>query len=304
MSRRLAALVTAACLAACSNGTLSQAIPPAPAGDTLTPADIISASKPEEWRRLDPETTLYMDFPAGRVVIEMAPSFSPAHVANVKALAREGYFKSGAVTRVQDNFVAQWSQAADPPRPPRTAKERLPPEFHIPRASPVEFTPLPDPDTYAPEVGFSNGFPVASDGARMWIAHCYGVVGVGREEDPGSGGGTELYAVIGHSPRNIDRQLSILGRVVQGMEILSALPRGTGDIGFYKTPAENQRFIDIQVAADVPVADRTNLEVMRTDSESFATLVNARRWRKDAFYRDPVGRIGLCNVTPPVRVAG
>jgi peptidylprolyl isomerase len=127
------------------------------------------------------------------------------------------------------------------------------------------------------------------------------MVGVGRENDENSGGGTELYVIIGHSPRNLDRQLSMLGRVVQGMEIMSAFPRGTGEAGFYETPAEYRRYADIKVAADVPASQRTNLEVMRTDSASFATLVNSRRWRKDDFYKQPVGRIGLCNITVPVR---
>lgn len=294
-----------ACLAllfagACAN-TSGPAIPPPPEGNTPSVADVVAASKPGEWRALDPQNTLYMDFPQGRVIIEMAPEFTPNHVANVRALSREGHFVNGAVTRVQDNFVSQWAQAADPPREPKVGKPTLPAEFWIPRSTPVEFTPLPDPDTYAGEVGFSKGFPVASDGQRMWIAHCYGVVGVGRDVSVDSGGGTELYAVIGQSPRNLDRQLSVLGRVVQGMEILSSLPRGTGDIGFYKTPEEYQHYADMKVAADVPEAERTNLEVMRTDSASFATLVNGRRWRRDDFYTDPIGRIGLCNVTVPTR---
>jgi peptidylprolyl isomerase len=129
------------------------------------------------------------------------------------------------------------------------------------------------------------------------------MVGVGRDSDENSGGGTELYVIIGHSPRNLDRQLTMLGRVVQGMEIMSSFPRGTGDAGFYKTPEEYQHYADIKVASDLPPEQRTPLEIMKTDSESFATLVNSRRWRKDDFYKNPVGRIGLCNVTVPVRPA-
>ena len=256
-----------------------------------------------EWRALDPENTLYMDFPEGRVIIEMAPQFSPNHVANVKALSREGFFANGAVTRVQDNFVTQWAQAAEPPRPPKVGVEKLNAEFTLPRAAIANFDVLPDPDTYASEIGFINGMTAARDADSVWLTHCYSMVGVGRENDENSGGGTELYVIIGHSPRNLDRQLTMLGRVVQGMEIMSAFPRGTGDAGFYKTPAEYRRYADIKVAADVPASQRTNLEIMRTDSASFATLVNSRRWRKDDFYKQPVGRIGLCNITVPVRAA-
>ena len=108
-----------------------------------------------------------------------------------------------------------------------------------------------------PEVGFINGFYAARDKDRVWLTHCYGMVGVGRENDENSGGGTELYVVIGQSPRALDRQLTMLGRVVQGMEIMSAFPRGTGEVGFYKTPGEYQHYADIKVASDVPPAQRT-----------------------------------------------
>lgn len=301
---RIAFGIAALMLAACQSPQASlHAIPAPPEGNTPSPAEVIAASKPEEWRTLDPENTLYMDFPQGRVIIEMAPEFSPNHVANVKALSREGYFVNGAVTRVQDNFVTQWAQAADPARPPKVGVEKLNAEFTLPRAAITHFDVLPDPDTYASEVGFINGMYAARDAERVWLTHCYGMVGVGRENDENSGGGTELYVIIGHSPRNLDRQLTMLGRVVQGMEVMSAFPRGTGDAGFYKTPGEYQHYADIKVAADLPPEQRTPLQVMKTDSESFATLVNSRRWRKDDFYRNPVGRIGLCNVTVPVRAA-
>ncbi|MDZ4761459.1 MAG: peptidylprolyl isomerase [Alphaproteobacteria bacterium] len=278
------------------------AIPAQPEG--LSPAipDILAGSSPLEWRSLDPETTLYMDFPQGRVVIEMAPDFAPNHVANVKTLAREGYFRNGAVTRVQDNYVAQWAQAAEPPRPPRLGAVTLKAEFVRRRDPAISFDALPDPDTYAPEVGFSNGFPAGRDASEMWLAHCYGAVGVGRDNDPDSGGGTELYAIIGHSPRGLDRNITVLGRVVQGMEILSSLPRGPGAMGFFETPAGYTRYADIKVAADLPAGQRTDLEILRTDSATFATLVNARRWRKDDFYHNPPGRIGLCNITVPSRL--
>jgi len=302
---KFAVAIAALALAACQSvETQASAIPGPPEGNTPSPPEIIAASKPGEWRPLDPENTLYMDFPGkGRVIIEMAPEFSPNHVANVKALSREGFFVNGAVTRVQDNFVTQWAQGADPARPPKVGVEKLNAEFTLPRSAVRNFDVLPDPDTYAPEVGFINGMTAARDAERVWLTHCYGMVGVGRENDENSGGGTELYVIIGHSPRNLDRQLTMLGRVVQGMEIMSAFPRGTGDAGFYETPAEYQRYADIKVAADLPPEQRTPLEIMRTDSESFATLVNSRRWRKDDFYRNPVGRIGLCNVTVPVRAA-
>lgn len=281
--------------------TADAQIPPQPPGTTLTQGEILAASPASDWRPLDPNNTLYMDFPEGRVIIEMAESFSPRHVANVRALASEGFFLGGAVTRVQDNFVAQWAQAADPPRRPVRGRERLDAEFTQPRESISEFTTLPDPDTFAPEVGFSNGFAAARNDNRVWLTHCYGVVGVGREEGPNTGGGTELYAVIGQAPRHLDRNLTVLGRVVQGIELLSALPRGTASMSFYESPDQYVRFSNMALAANLPEDERTPLEVLRTDSETWDKLVNHRRWRRDSFYRVPAGRIGVCNLTAPVR---
>src|SRR5689334_21681052 len=127
-------------------------IPPEPAGQSPAIPDLLAKSKPEEWRQLDPENTLYMDFPpikgsdGGRVIIELAPDFAPNHVANIRALSREGYFTNGAVTRVQDNYVTQWAQAATPERPPKVGQPKLKAEFTRPRDTTVAFDLLPDPD--------------------------------------------------------------------------------------------------------------------------------------------------------------
>jgi peptidylprolyl isomerase len=165
-----AALAIAACQS--PPATITSTIPPPPEGNTPSPAEVIAASQPAEWRALDPENTLYMDFPEGRVVIEMAPQFAPSHVANVKALSREGFFANGAVTRVQDNFVTQWAQSADPARPPTVGVEKLNAEFTLPRLAIANFDVLPDPDTYADEVGYINGMTAARDAASVWLTHC------------------------------------------------------------------------------------------------------------------------------------
>src|SRR4029077_19586463 len=99
----------------------------------------------------------------------------------------------------------------------------------------------------------SGGFPAARDPAsgRAWLAHCYGMVGAGRENDADSGGGPELYAVIGHAPRHLDRNVTLLGRVVLGIERLSVLPRGTAAMGFYEKPEERVPIRSLKVAADL-----------------------------------------------------
>src|SRR5947209_3458278 len=205
-----------------------------------TMAQVLADSKASDWRDLDPGNTLYLGLPAGRVVIELAPDFAPNHVANVKALARENYFDGLTILRSHDNYVVQWGDPnAEKPelkRKIKTAKATLPAEFDHAIDPTIPFTKLAEPDVYAPQVGFSRGFPVARDPntGRVWLIHCYGMVGAGRDAPIDSGGGTELYAVIGQAPRQLDRNVTLLGRIVQGIELLSALPRGPAPMGFYE----------------------------------------------------------------------
>lgn len=265
-------------------------------------SQVLAGSKSSDWRPLDPENTLYMELPAGRVVIELAPAFAPLHVRNIKKLARANYFDGLAIIREQDNYVAQWGDPENRhPLPEGIGKTA--PEFDAALAPQLPFTQLPDGDVYAPEVGFSNGFPLARAPAqnRMWLAHCYGMVGVGRDVEADTGSGAELYAVIGHAPRHLDRNVALVGRVLKGMELLSGLPRGSGDLGFY-THAEHPLPIkSIRVAADVPAAQRAHLEVLRTDTPTFAALIESRRNRPEEFFKAQAGHIELCNVPLPVR---
>jgi peptidylprolyl isomerase len=241
------------------------------------------------------------------VVIELAPSFAPQHVANVKALAREHYYDGLAIVRSHDNYVVQLADPnAEKPELARkvvNAKRTLPAEFERRLDPKLPFTRLPDGDVYAAEGGFSGGFPVAREPktGKMWLVHCYGMVGAGRDVSVDSGGGTELYVVIGHAPRHLDRNVTLLGRVVQGIELLSALPRGTGALGFYEKPVQHVPIKAIRVAADVPVGERSALEVMRTDAPIFQELIEARRNRREDWFHVQAGRIEICNVAIPVR---
>jgi len=269
-------------------------------------ADILAASAASDWRPLDPANTLYMQLPGGRVVMELAPGFVPLHAANIKTLVREKYFDGLAVIRVQDNYVAQWGDPnEDEPSSKSlgTALTKVDPEFSVPVSAATPFTRLADGDVYAPQVGFGGGFPAARDkgGKQTWLTHCYGAVGVARGNDPMGGSGSGLYVIIGHAPRHLDRNVTVVGRVVQGIELLSALPRGTGPLGFYEKPEQRVPISSIRLAADVPLAERTPLEVLRTDSATFAAVTEARRNRRDDWTVNPAGHIELCNVPLPVR---
>jgi peptidylprolyl isomerase len=279
-----------------------------PVSKPSTMAEVLAASKPADWRTPDPENTLYLELTNGRVIIELAPAFASNHVTNVKALAREHYFDGLAIVRCQDNYVTQWADPeADSPdkkRKLQKARATLPAEFTAILEPKLPFTPLPDGDLYAPEVGFSSGFPVARDpkSNKMWLVHCYGMVGAGRDDSPDSGGGTELYVVIGQAPRHLDRNVTLLGRVLQGMELLSALPRGPAPMGFYDKPEQRTPITAIRVAADLPPAERVEIQVLRTETETFRALIESRRNRQEKWFQFQAGHVDICNVPVPVRV--
>jgi peptidylprolyl isomerase len=279
---------------------VAAAAPPAPE-HSLTMADVLAASKAQDWRTIEPENTLYMELDSGRVIIELAPGFAPQLVANIEALARAGFFDGLFVTRAQDNYVVQWGDA-ESKRPLGKARAQVPTEFERKSAG-VAFTPLPDADAYAPQTGFADGFPAARDpkSGQAWLTHCYGMVGAGRDDAPDSGNGTELYTVIGNSPRHLDRNIALVGRIVQGIELLSVMPRGKGVMGFYE-PAEPRAAIrSVRVAADVPESARSPLEALRTDTATFEALVESRRNRREKWFVTPAGHIDVCNVPLPVR---
>lgn len=269
--------------------------------------EIIDAAPAEAWRSLDPANTLYLELESGRVIIELAPQFAPAHVDNIRTLAREHFWDGLSIYRSQDNFVVQFGdpEAGEAAAKSQgTAKTKLPAEFAS-KSDGLRFTALPDKDGWAKQVGFVDGFPAARDSTtgETWLTHCYGTLGAGRGAEPDSSNGSELYVVTGQSPRQLDRNITTVGRVVSGMEWLSVIPRGPQPMGFYEKPELRTPIQAIRLASDVPEAERTPLQLLRTDSPAFADATEARRNRRDGWYVQPAGHIDVCNVPLPVRAA-
>jgi peptidylprolyl isomerase len=282
---------------------LAAAIGPSDRDKPQTTADVMELAKAEDWRRPDPANTLYMELASGRVIIELAPRFAPQHVANIKALAAEKFFDGLAITRVQDNFVAQWGDAVKS-RPTESATRKIPDESVIAWNQALPIVKLPDVDGYAPETGWLDGFPVGIErkpSAQVWMTHCYGTLGVGRDNSPDTGSGAELYVVIGQAPRQLDRNIVVAGRVLRGIELLSTLPRGTGDLSAYEKPEQRIPIVRSRLASDVPESERTQLEVLRTDTPLFTKYVESRRNRRDEWYIVPAGHTDVCNIAIPVR---
>ncbi|WP_271078538.1 peptidylprolyl isomerase [Aurantiacibacter sp. MUD61] len=292
----------------------------------VTPTSIVAASSADEWVAIDPDDLLVMQLaPDGAgnprtVVIQLIPApFSQPWVANIRTLARAEWWDGTSVNRVQDNYVTQWGDV--------TEEKPLPEGVTAPEASyavgardscnfsserghrvfadcPIGQFILPDVAVVGGHVGFEKGWPLARAEHSLWPIHCYGYVGVGRGYAPDTGTGAELYTVIGQPQRHMDRNLAVIGRVIEGMQHLSSLPRGSGELGFYTEEEAHLRVPIISIRLGSELADAPSSEYLSTDSESFAQYVHVRANRNDSFYRSPAGGVDICNVEVPVRRVG
>src|SRR3569833_3223147 len=231
-----------------------------------SPGEIVAAAPKADWVAIASDDLLVMDLAPDRdgakreVVIQLLPPpFSQGWVDNIRTLARAHWWDGTSVYRVQDDYVAQWGGGDDKPEPKglkvvpesdyvarlpadrRSASEiRQSAGWATGRADP--YLAVPDFRGVWPLARQAPGEPiyyVDKNGHRLpdpleavWPVHCYGTVGVARGTD-NTGSGAELYAVIGQAPRQLDRNIALAGRVIEGMENLSSLPRGHGELGFY-----------------------------------------------------------------------
>lgn len=277
---------------------------PQPVTNAPDPSAVVAESAASDWREIDPRNLLLIDLDGGRVAIELAPDFAPVHVANIRRMARAGWWAGAGIYRVQENYVTQWGLGEAERAMPEGVVAVPPAEYERPLAG-LNPRPLGFPDAYAPAAGHTGGWPVAWDPARgsAWLTHCVGAVGVARDLAPDTGSGSELYTVIGQAPRQLDRNIALVGRVIDGMSLLSARPRGTGELGFYRAEAGEAPvpIRAVRLAADLPEAERPRYEAMRTDSTAFARYVAGRANRGGAFFTVPAGGVDVCNVNVPVR---
>jgi cyclophilin family peptidyl-prolyl cis-trans isomerase len=289
----------------------------------LSPGEIVAAAPAGDWVAIAASDLLVMDLAPDakakprRVVIQlMPPPFSQSWIGNIRKLAAAKWWDGTSVNRVQDNYVVQWGDVTEKKALPKKLKQVLEVEYEtwssrqfqigpMIESEPLfQLTLLQKQDAYG-RAGFYAGWPLGSDGNSepyTWPVHCYGMVGVGRNLSPDTGTGAELYTVIGHAPRHLDRNIALVGRVIEGIEHLSSLPRGTGALGFYEKAEELVPIRSVRIASEM-VGDKPmpRYEYLSTESASFAKYADARANRRDAFFIKPAGGADICNIPVPVR---
>jgi len=296
------------------------------APSALAPSEIAAAAPKADWVAIAPADLLVMDLApdaksrARRVVIQLMPApFSGGWIGNIRKLAAARFWDGTSVNRVQDNYVVQWG---DPNADDKAKAKVLPTGLAVMPESDYQLsdhnfvarlgagqsarrTLVAAADPFAPHYLFYRGFPLAASGDDRvaWPVHCYGMVGVGRDMPPSTGTGAELYVVIGHAPRHLDRNIALVGRVIEGIEHLSSLPRGHGALGFYEAAQGDERVPIVSIRSGTEVKDLPAYEYLSTESASFARYADARANRRDAFFIRPAGGADVCNVPVPVRRA-
>lgn len=261
-----------------------------------SPSEILAAASDADWRTLDQENLLYIELERGTVIVDLSPQLAQGHVAQIKALAREGFYDGLSFYRVIDGFVAQGGDVFEK-REVKTAKKTLKAEFDEPLTKAIDFDAVADKDGYAAKAGFVASLPAGSDGESIWHLHCTGAMAMARGNEKDSAG-TEFYITL-QPQRYLDRNLTVFGRVVEGMQFLQALRR--------VTPAEKEgddlgeTILSIRVGADLPKKEQRPLQILRSGTKIFRQYVESRRNRPEAFFYYRPNHVDICAIPVPVR---
>ena len=163
----------------------------------------------------DPENTLIVTLKGGEVLIALLADIAPKHVERMKTLAREGAYDNVAFHRVIEGFMAQTGDVEN---------GNMEKDFNLRRAGtggskypdvPAEFSGLP---------------------------HDRGTIGAARSSSPNSANSQFFFNFTDN--HFLNKQYTVYGRVISGMEHVDALTRG-------EPPSKPDRMISVKVAADV-----------------------------------------------------
>lgn len=255
--------------------------------------------KDNEWRTLDENNTVLLTLPHGKVVIELAPQFSPNHVDQFSNLIKKSFYDGTKFYRVIDGFVAQAGPKDGSEQDKSVALLAMEGQFSLDPKAP--FTAVQSNDLFAAKTGFKSGFAMATDdGDNAWLTHCPGVIAMARGNEADSAS-SHFYFVIGQAPRYLDKIMTIFGRVVYGMEHIQAIKRTAVLEGEYAVDSrEHTPIVNMQLMVDVPKQERIIIEVENTESTGFAERLVKRRERAgEFFYKKPPPVLDVCQV--PIR---
>ena len=160
----------------------------------------------------DPENTILMELKSGTVVIELLPEIAPKHSERMKELARAGAYDGVVFHRVIEGFMAQTGDV-----------EHGRDGANLRRAG-TGGSDKPD-------------LPAEFSG----IPHDRGTLGAARSSNPNSA--NSQFFINFSDNHFLNRQYTVYGRVISGMEHVDVITRG-------EPPANPDKMISVKVAAD------------------------------------------------------
>ena len=256
---------------------------------------VAAAPASPDWRQLDLENTLVIETTKGRVVVELRPEFAPKGVERVKRLAREHVYDGLQFHRVIGGFVAQTGNPNNKDGG-TSAYPDLPPEFSFRIAPDIAALVVDRSDA---REGFVGAVPIvavskAEQGLssdlriRAWGAYCPGVVGLGRQADPGTAN-SEIFFMRA-SARRLDHDYAVIGRAIAGLEVIRKVAVG-------EAPAVPDLMLKVRVAADLPASEQPRLEIMDTRGSAFRVLATSAQTKLGA-------QFSVCDLAVPTRAIG
>ena len=250
-----------------------------------------------QWRQLELQNTILMTLPQGKVVVELTPQFSPNHVARFKTLAQEDFYQNTSFYRVIEGFVAQAGPKDGSDKDKSITKLAIEDQWTTNKS--FSFTPVQQQDLFAEQTGFKDGFAIgySAKEQKAWLTHCPGTLAMARETGKDTAT-SHFYFSIGQAPRYLDRNMTIFGRVVYGMEHIQSIKRTSTIEGEFAVDSrDHTKIIDIQLMSELPKAQQLIIEVEDTGSEGFAKrLVKTRHRDNDFFYHKPPPVLDVCQI--------
>lgn len=267
----------------------------------------LSSSPAEEsdWRSVDPDNVLLITTDQGPFSIELNNELAPIHAAHMRKMARSGFFDQREFYRVIENFVVQGGSGDDmESEGNRQQQLMIPGEINSKANLGSRFTTTGNGDQFAAETGLFNGFSVGRNpqAGTSWLTHCNGAVGMARNDSVDSGG-TDWYVVIGHAPRYLDQNITVFGRVIDGLRVVQSAQRGNSqNSGLLDKEQAPLQMIKTQVLSDIPESIRPIYEVKNTHSKAFREYISSLKNRNHKwFITTPSAQLDVCSIRVETR---
>ena len=258
-----------------------------------------SGGQSGDWRTVAPENLWVIDTAKGRILVELEPRAAPNHVERIRTLTNQGFYDGLKFHRVIPNFMAQTGD----PQGTGAGGSELPDlkgEFTFRRGRDSGFVPV---ENSGPGLrGIMGSIPVVTQpDAQMFVTadfktsaqglFCPGVAGMARAGSPDSAN-SQFYLMMGQND-NLNGAYTVFGRVVQGLDVVSALKAGN-DANDGAVGPDADVMTRARLASSMPEAERPTIRVAVPGSAPFNAAVEAARAEKGAAFN-------ICDVQLPVQ---